>query len=217
MPIFRCMVNVVINKNKSGDNMFSYGETKYLSVVETARIIRKALKNKFEGTKFSVRSDKYAGGASINISWTDGPTSKEVEEITNLYNGKGFDGMIDLAYSYSHWLMPDGSIEIASSGGTANSGGTVPSIDNPKPHPKATLVHFGSDYVFTRRNYTEEALKVAKDWVVQEHGSSSVEIKKNTYGGAFYLCCNNELLYEGGPHYVTASGEAMNFISEVSF
>ena len=75
------MVNVVINKNKSGDNMFSYGETKYLSVVETARIIRKALKNKFEGTKFSVRSDKNAGGASINISWTDGPTSKEVEEI----------------------------------------------------------------------------------------------------------------------------------------
>ncbi len=70
--------------------------TKYISVADTAKIVRVALKESFTGIKFSVRSKSYSGGASITISWIDGPTAKEVEYVTKKYQGASFDGMIDL-------------------------------------------------------------------------------------------------------------------------
>ena len=70
--------------------------TKFVSVTDTAKLIRTALKKAHPGTKFSVRSSKYAGGASINVGWTDGPTEAQVKEITDHYEGATFDGMQDL-------------------------------------------------------------------------------------------------------------------------
>jgi len=69
---------------------------RYISVVDTAKLIRAALKENFPGVKFSVRSSQYAGGASINISWTDGPAQQDVRPITQPFAGATFDGMIDL-------------------------------------------------------------------------------------------------------------------------
>ena len=43
---------------------------RYLSAVETARLVRKALKARFPDVRFSVRSDSYAGGASVRVGWT---------------------------------------------------------------------------------------------------------------------------------------------------
>jgi len=51
-------------------------ETTYVSVTDTAKEIRKTLKLHFAGVKFSVRSKSYSGGASVNVSWTDGPTEQ---------------------------------------------------------------------------------------------------------------------------------------------
>lgn len=70
--------------------------TQYISVADTAKLVRKALKANFPGIKFSVRSRSYAGGASIDVEWTDGPTSKAVDAITNQFRGADFDGMYDL-------------------------------------------------------------------------------------------------------------------------
>ena len=69
------------------------GETGYLSCAETAKLIRRDLREAFPGVKFSVRSDTYSGGASIDIRWTDGPRTAKVEPITERYQGAGFDGM----------------------------------------------------------------------------------------------------------------------------
>ncbi|NIN00470.1 MAG: hypothetical protein GTO24_21030 [candidate division Zixibacteria bacterium] len=46
---------------------------------EVAKIVRKVLKKEFPETRFSVRTRKYAGGASIDVEWWDGPVQKEVE------------------------------------------------------------------------------------------------------------------------------------------
>ena len=53
----------------------------YITCVETAKLIRAALKESFPSIKFSVKSSSYAGGASINVSYVDGPTQKEVESV----------------------------------------------------------------------------------------------------------------------------------------
>lgn len=69
----------------------------YIPSCEVAKIVRAELKKHFPATKFSVRTDKYSGGSSIRVEWTDGPTVKQVEQIAAKYHGTEFDGMIDLA------------------------------------------------------------------------------------------------------------------------
>ena len=40
----------------------------YVSPTDTAKLIRAALKRSFPRTKFSVRTDTYAGGAAVDVS-----------------------------------------------------------------------------------------------------------------------------------------------------
>jgi len=79
-------------------------ERKYIDVTGTAKLIRKALRESFPGVKFSVRSERYAGGSSINIAWTDGPTGKQVEHVAGVFEGSYFDGNIDYKGSRYHRL-----------------------------------------------------------------------------------------------------------------
>lgn len=58
------------------------------------------LEKNFPGVKFSVRSDTFAGGNAIRVSWTDGPTEKDVQEIADQYQHGWFDGMTD-CYNYT--------------------------------------------------------------------------------------------------------------------
>jgi hypothetical protein len=64
-----------------------------------AKNMRIELKDAFPGVKFSVRSDRYSGGDSIDVNWTDGPTTEQVEEISKKYQAGTFDGMTD-CYNY---------------------------------------------------------------------------------------------------------------------
>lgn len=61
-----------------------------------AKAIRAELKAAFPTVKFSVRSDSFAGGDAVRISWTDGPMTKEVDAIVGKYQYGHFDGMQDL-------------------------------------------------------------------------------------------------------------------------
>ena len=47
--------------------------TIYLRCAEVAKLLRAALKETFPGVTFSIRSRTYAGGASIDVTWRDGP------------------------------------------------------------------------------------------------------------------------------------------------
>lgn len=143
-------------------------QKEYLSCAETAKLVRKSLKAEFPGQKFSVRSSVYSGGASIDVEWSDGPTTKKVEKILWQFEGRGFDGMIDMAYSISHWMLPDGTIQIAKSQGTEDSRGMYPKVENARPHPEAKLVHFGANYVSPNRRYTREALTGIAEAAVKE-------------------------------------------------
>lgn len=65
-----------------------------------AKNCRKLLKKEFPGVKFSVRTDRYSGGSSLRIGWSDGPKVAEVEKITGRFSGGRFDGMEDI-YNYN--------------------------------------------------------------------------------------------------------------------
>lgn len=82
--------------------------TQYMSCADTAKMIRQALKEAFPDVKFSVRSKTYSGGASIDVSWTDGPNTNQVEAIAKTFSGGYFDGMTD--YKGCTYSMLEGQV-----------------------------------------------------------------------------------------------------------
>lgn len=81
--------------------------TRYIDAADAAKMIRKALREAFgKAVKFAVRTSRYAGGCSIDVRWTDGPSRAMVESITSRFAGASFDGMTD-STSY-HVALLDG-------------------------------------------------------------------------------------------------------------
>lgn len=113
--------------------MESAPSKRYLSAADTAKLVRKSLRADFPGVKFSVRSSTYAGGASIDVGWTDGPLTADVDRTLSLYSGATFDGMVDLKSYHDSLLMTD---------------------DGPE------LVHFGADFVHSNRQTSPVRLKL---------------------------------------------------------
>jgi hypothetical protein len=71
-------------------------DRRWIDTVDVAKMVRGILRRRFPKTRFTVRSSRYAGGSSIHVDWTDGPTRRRVEEEIGHYQGASFDGMIDL-------------------------------------------------------------------------------------------------------------------------
>jgi hypothetical protein len=115
---------------------------RYMSCADTAKEVRKALKAEFPGVRFSVRSHTYSGGASIDVSWRDGPTYGSVNAVCQRFAGASFDGMIDLKTTHTTLVMnPDGTPE---------------------------EVRYASDYVFAHRYITPEfRAQVTAEYVAQ--------------------------------------------------
>ena len=128
----------------------------YLSCAETAKLLRQTLKAEFPGTKFSVRSKTYAGGASIRVGWTDGPTRHQVESVTSLYSGATFDGMIDLK-SYHDSILVD---------------------ENGAPQ----VVSFGADFIFAKRELSQGTLRGIAA-LIEHLSGEPCDLTSRCYGG----------------------------------
>lgn len=156
----------------------TYAGKDYLSCAETAKLIRAALKQAFPSVKFSVRSSTYAGGASIRVGWTDGPTSAQVEKVAGPFAGADFDGSIDLKCYSEHWLEPDGSVVVAHAQGTESSRGYLPEVIGDPPSPNARLVHFGADFVFCERDFSDEFTIAIRREICEAAGVYALEMSK---------------------------------------
>jgi hypothetical protein len=169
--------------------------TKYLGAADTAKVVRKILKAEFPGVKFSVRSETYSMGCSVRVHWEDGPTSKQVDQAVGRLSGSGFDGMIDLKYSISHWLSPDGTFSLAKSQGSIGSGGMNEGFDYPKPHPDAIEVTF-ADHISCTRSFSTAFLEKVKDAVSSKFGGEVPTIQGSApYQGYHFQDYNQERLY----------------------
>lgn len=69
--------------------------------VAAAKNIRIELARAFPGIKFSVKGRSFSGGDAIDVRWTDGPVSAQVDAIIGRYAAGSFNGMDDL-YTYAH-------------------------------------------------------------------------------------------------------------------
>ena len=128
------------------------GNLRSYNLAGTSKLIKGILSQAFPNTKFSVRSESYSGGSSIDVHWTDGPTTKQVDPIIKRFEGASFDGMIDLKFynDPSEW--------------------------------NGRRVEFAPDYVFSARSNSYEALFEAADWVAYHTGTRRLEIKREHGG-----------------------------------
>ena len=70
-----------------------------IKLTDVAKLVRKELKTNFPSNKFSVKSERYAGGSSITVYWKNGPSYTSVDKIVGSYHGATFDGMNDIQLS----------------------------------------------------------------------------------------------------------------------
>jgi hypothetical protein len=149
--------------------------TKYISVTDTAKMLRKDLKSTFPGVKFSVRSKSYAGGASIDVHWTDGPTESQVNRVLYRYSGATFDGMRDLMEYHSSVIVDEAG--------------------NPEE------VHFCANFVFGHRDYSADALRwgIVKVW--EMFGGDSTPMVQYHADGDPYMTGHNIFVKNADAYY----------------
>lgn len=95
----------------SNDSALRYERINY-TVTETGKAIRKALREAFPGVKFSLRGSRGTGYGWFSLSWTDGPTTRQADAITNGFRSSYFDGMTDSTHQIpaTMYADPDGVI-----------------------------------------------------------------------------------------------------------
>lgn len=74
-------------------------------LVTAAKNVRIELKRAFPEVKFSVKTRRFAGGDAMDIKWTDGPVTSQVDAIVGKYAAGQFSGMDD-SYTYSRDIWP---------------------------------------------------------------------------------------------------------------
>ena len=62
---------------------------------ETAAQMRKALREAFPATKFSVRMSRGTGYGWFDLTWADGPSTTQVQQVTDRFRDQRFDSMSD--------------------------------------------------------------------------------------------------------------------------
>ncbi len=87
-----------------------------LDAVTSIAAMRKALKAAFPGLKISVRMGRGTAYGSADVSWTDGPSVDEVEAVTELFRGQGFDGMTDSTTYTGHTIEHQGTTYLSGVG-----------------------------------------------------------------------------------------------------
>lgn len=127
--------------------------TASVSLTDTAKLVRMMLKRKFPEVRFGVRCSRYSGGSSIDVRWTDGPRSGDVDAVVGVYAGQGFDGMTDSRYYNGAWLHEDGSASVRRMGSnaTADPLQKVATLDK-----KAVPVRFEPSFVHSHRVISDE-------------------------------------------------------------
>lgn len=142
--------------------------TRHVDTAEAAKMLRPLLKSECPGVKFSVRIERYAGGSSIEVFWTDGPTIDQVEKVTRGFQGRRFEGMTDCSYSADSWYCPEHGTRVAETRGcdvVGNNG-----VHDSRCCAKAELVHFRSSYVHTHRTISPDFTAELRAEVVRQAG-----------------------------------------------
>lgn len=163
-------------------NDIPVASSRWIDTADVAKLIRTELKKSFPGIKFSVRSSR-AGGSSIDIFWTDGPTTNNVDRIMHAFQGGRFESMTDCPYQAESWYCPNHGPRVAQTYGSDVD--TNNRLHDSRCCAAAELVKFNTRFVFTHRKLSPEftaelAARVRKDSRMSADGPLSEPIPEGT-------------------------------------
>jgi hypothetical protein len=125
-----------------------------ISLPETAKLIRAALKKAFPAVKFQVTTKRYSMGCSITVQFSGDTRTSDVKKITNAFGGKDFDSMLDASYARYAWLAPDGTTSPAYASSCIRGDGRR-IFEYSDPHAAdCRYVRFGADYVMVQKDFS---------------------------------------------------------------
>lgn len=75
-----------------------------MDIKEVAKEIRVILKKEFPATKFSVTISRFSMGSSADVSWTDGPTTSQVDALIGKY-GDSRSRFVETSRTHSRELV----------------------------------------------------------------------------------------------------------------
>lgn len=155
--------------------------SRYIDTAEVAKLVRAELKKVFgrPARFFSVKIDRYSGGSSINISWTDGPTEGEAREKLSVFCGGRFEGMSDCSYAADQWYCPEhGAVTAEEYGGDTfcDTG-----VRKSRCCHKAELVHFANTSIQFNRRLSDEFTAQLTKKVADEYGFDAAKYSPNGY------------------------------------
>jgi Large polyvalent protein associated domain 29 len=81
------------------------GEVLKIDTRETAVMVRHALKAAWPEMRFSVRMARGTAYGWFDVSWEDGPTYRQVDDLVGLYQGSRFDGTDDAYHRLPNRLV----------------------------------------------------------------------------------------------------------------
>jgi hypothetical protein len=140
---------------------------RFVEVADVATLVRKSLKKHFPDVKFSVRSNRYAGGASVVVRWKGGPQESEVMAKVNQYAGSRLDGDYSPRPVY-HYLRPDGEAMVAYNPASWAVGASDSEGEDNREMARlmptgVELVHFCADFVMCYREPSDaEAVEMQR-------------------------------------------------------
>lgn len=135
----------------------TYIRPRTIDTAEVAKLMRRQLKLAFPQLParfWSVRIDRYAGGSSVAVNWTDGPTEDQVKKITHAFGSARFEGMSDCSYSSDQWWCEKHGVQTAET-----HGGDKFCETGPEFAPccdEVELVHMGAGYIHESRALSPE-------------------------------------------------------------
>ena len=136
----------------------------WLDVTRIAAMLGYRLGLRHPGTRFSVKSRRYASGDSIRVVWTDGPPEDDVREVAGGYGSLRLKSGTDVYRRVSHWLIPGqgGRNPLVLREDTANASGEVA----PRPDDGIWAVS-GADHIDCKRQITDYELRAREviEWL----------------------------------------------------
>lgn len=147
----------------------------YVPATECAKVARAILKEKFPETKFSVKTRR--GTGTLDVTWTDGPTHRAVEDATGSLVGEYVDLHQDI-------VLPTGAVPVVAFEGTARK--LMAEFAKGDEY-----VRLGSGFVFVSRDYSRAAWDVAEAAILKHEPKAL--IKRNTDGAIAYEYIGGEV------------------------
>jgi hypothetical protein len=132
-----------------------------LSVAESSKQLKRALRAAFPGTKFSVRMSTGTAYGNANVSW-EGPSTDDVEDVARAFTGATFDGMDDsMSYREARVTLESGEVVKSGLNLILFHRARDPEPET-APDPEQWGVEFEGDY--TRLTLSQGAISVQGPW-----------------------------------------------------